>query len=134
MPVEVRAAVSDPSGRQTRGWAGRAALVALNLVYLSAFGLGVYWLLFVSPVLNNPEHIEGLPPQSGAESALKPLELEVRKSRLERALEVYRFDTGKYPNELRQLLGNGYISSDYAPTVDLTPIEYVTIGSDFELR
>lgn len=134
VPVEVRAAVNDPSGRQTRGWLGTLGLIFLNLIYLSVFALGTYWALILPPETGSASSATSIAQASGYAAAFSPFEQGVMKVRLERALEVYRFEVGRYPTDLTALLAGGYISAAYEPAIDLAPVEYVTIGHDFELR
>jgi hypothetical protein len=126
VPVEVRGAVDDPSGRQSRGWVAIIGSLLLNLIYLVGVGYGAYWLVGSQAI--KVETDVGLVP------AFLPVEQRVLRSRLTRALGVYRYSNGQYPETLTDLLEGGYLPRYAEGTLDLDPIEYVTIGHDYDLR
>ena len=126
VPVNVRGAVDDPSGRQSRGWLGIVGLLLLNLGYLCGIGYGAYWLVGARPI--------AVEKSAGLETALAPIESRILRQRVRRALEIYRHAEGRYPDSLSDLSARGYLPRSVHPSLDLDPIQYVTIGHDYELR
>lgn len=125
-PVKATAARSGDTLRRRVNWGGVALRVALNLAVVAALGL-VVWSM----------------PQSRAEIRANATALgretlgRLRANRLlttTAALEVYRLREGQYPESLEPLVTTGLLMREIIAPPAQPPLEYFSIGTDFDLR
>lgn len=114
------------SGAWRRGWLPVVGRVALNVAFL---GVLVLIVLFI--------------PRSRAqldENARQVARETVSRLRANRilaasaALEVYRIETDTYPGSLDALAERGLLDPDVLALPGQEPLDYLSIGSDYDLR
>ncbi len=122
-----RIQTTDTSVPKARSkWGVRGFVAVINIFAI----VGLSWVVQKLP--NRAElgarRLETLP------SVLEQ-RLELNQSQLLRdALELYRIEKGQYPDELKSLLEAGGLSEQSSRVVGDSPIDYVGIGSDYDLR
>jgi len=112
--------------RKKVDWPRLVGRVALNVAVLAALGFAVAAL-----PLSREEIVE-----SGRQLAYDYL-TRARTNRLQvvaAALEVYRVEQGQYPENLDALTQAGLVSQEVLEMPDGEPVEYMTIGIDYDLR
>lgn len=125
-PVKATAPRTGDTLRRRVDW-GRVALrVALNLGVVATLGLVVWSMPHSRAELN----------ENAAELGRETLG-RLRANRLltaTAALEVYRLREGQYPESLDVLVTSGLLMREIIAPPGQPPLEYFSIGTDFDLR
>jgi hypothetical protein len=126
-PVKLTAPRADGGPLRRRvDWKQVAGRIALNLL-VAAFLGAIVWAM--------PQSRDALA-ENRAELGREAIE-RLRANRLatiEAALEVYRVRTGQYPETLDALPAAGLLDAGLLRTEGSPPIQYFSIGTDFDLR
>jgi hypothetical protein len=128
-PVKEVVARPEPDAGSIRkrvAWGPLIGRVALNLGVLVGLGLAVAAL-----PLSREQIIE-----SGRQLGHDYL-ARARTNRLQviaAALEVYRVEQGQFPESLDAVVEAGLVSQEVLEMPDGEPVEYLTIGLDYDLR
>ncbi len=126
-PVKITAPRADGGPLRRRiDWVQLAGRVALNLL-VAAFIAAIVWAMPHSRDALAENRVE-----LGREAIGR-----LRANRLatvEAALEVYRARQGQYPESLDALTGSGLLDPDLLRAEGMAPMQYFSIGTDFDLR
>lgn len=73
-------------------------------------------------------------PEEGGSGEIQSRQRQNQKQLIKDALEVYAAERGTYPNTLQALVEAGLIKQSVLEQVGQSPLSYVSIGSDYDLR
>ncbi len=112
---------ADPGGRKGFAWLGQAAGVLLALLFV-----GLLVLTF------SPGSSKGGILQGGPFSSTRYLQL-LQRERVERALEIYRIETGTYPASLPELTVEGLLRAEDLSASWGGQVSYFRRGDSYHL-
>ena len=124
-PGKARRARATPDRLRTTPWRARALRWALNLAALGALAAAVLFM---------PQSRIEL--RRNSEQVLAEAAARLRANRLvtiSQALDIYRVEQGAYPDALEGLVEQGLLEPRVL-RVPGPPVEYVSVGDDYDLR
>lgn len=100
--------------------------VALNFIFISALVAGFFFMPRSKAQLDRDA-------ETVARLALERLRAN-RVAAVAGALEIYQLERGAYPDRLEQLVDGGVLASEVLDVPGQTPLDYLSIGQDYDLR